>query len=275
MGKINLTALQVRKRALAELQSQRLKVAPVWLDVMNEVPPAQILTRNQPQQHSEVQVRTKSLPNGRTEQVAIPAPKRKTKSGKSSRLFAPVKIRYEEDKLRKQFFQDHPWELARPRIVVETTGNQHKDSDYGKGLEQPLLPLSGESVVQRQLHLLHTVPDITTEQAYDIARREFYSLRRQEATRLRIAKEEMLHMGATPEKGVLQWSMQIENKHYNDWEAWAKGQVSEQIQRSAAFSGELAPAPEQQILGAGNPGSTRGPFGTQQQLSARVNRGEI
>jgi len=179
MGRINLTPLRVRRRALADLKANRIQIAPVWLDVVAEIPPAQVLTRQQPQQHPVSQIRTQSLPNGSTKQVALPAPTpRKRKSGKPSRLFAPVEIKYEEDKLRKQFFSDHPWELARPRVVVETTGNQHASSDYSKGLLQPSVPLSGESVVQRQLHLLQTVPDITEAQAYDIARREFYVLRR-------------------------------------------------------------------------------------------------
>jgi len=258
MGKINLTPLRVRKRALADLQANRIPTPPVWLDVLADVPPAQILTRQQPQQHPLVQVRTKSLPNGKTEQVAIAAPTKKPKSSKRSRMFAPVEIKYEEDQLRKQFFQDHPWELARPRMVLETTGNQHAASDYSKGLQQPMVPLSGESVVQRQLYLLESVPDITTDQAYDIARREFYTLRRQEATRMRIAKEEALHMGAQPERSILQWSMKIENKHYDNWEQWSKSQVMEQIQRSAAFSGAVAPDAEQKML-AGDAGDGRDP----------------
>ncbi|KAJ9663557.1 mitochondrial ribosomal small subunit component [Neophaeococcomyces mojaviensis] len=251
MGRINLTPLRVRRRALADLQANRIPIAPVWLDVVADIPPAQILTRQQPQQHVVTQTRTRSLPDGRTEKVTLPAPTpRKRKSAKPSRLFAPVEIKYEEDKLRKQFFSDHPWELARPRVVVETTGNQHATSDYSKGLLQPNVPLSGESVVQRQLHLLQTVPDITEPQAYDMARREFYVLRRQEATKRRIAKEEAMHMGAQPEMSILQWSMKIENKHYNDWEEWSRQQVVEQMQRSAAFSGEVMNA-EDNVLREG------------------------
>lgn len=276
MGRINLTPLRVRKRALADLQANRTPTPPVWLDVLADIPPAQILTRQQPQQHPLVQVRTKSLPNGRTEQVAIAAPVKKPKSSKRSRMFAPVEIKYEEDQLRKQFFSDHPWELARPRMVLETTGNQHADSDYSKGLQQPTVPLSGESVVQRQLHLLQTVPDITTDQAYDVARREFYALRRQEATRKRIAKEEALHMGAQPERSILQWSMQIENKHYNDWEQWSRSQVMEQIQRSAAFSGAVAPEAEQKVLGGDGSDPRRGdPFANEAVRRGTVVRGTI
>lgn len=276
MGKINLTPLRVRSRALADLQSGRYPTPPVWLDVVGEIPPAQILTRQQPNKHPVTQIRTRSLPNGRIEQYAIAAPTRKPKSAKPSRLFAPVEIKYEEDQLRKQFFQDHPWELARPRVVLETTGNQHATSDYSKGLQQPMVPLSGESVVQRQKYLLENVPEMTVDQAYDIARKEFYTLRRQEAIRRRVAREEALHMGATPEKSILQWSMAIENKHYDSWEEWSRAQVMELMQRNAAFSGEVAPKAEQRMLnGDDDAGSTsaKDPFAVQAQRNSKVLRG--
>lgn len=274
MGKINLTPLRVRSRALADLQSQRYNIAPVWLDVVGRVPPAQILTRQQPNKHPIAQVRTRTLPSGKTEQYVNAAPSRKPKSAKPSRLFAPVEIKYEEDQLRKQFFQDHPWELARPRMVLETTGDQHANSDYSKGLLQPMVPLSGESVVQRQKYLLENVPDITVDEAYDIARKEFYTLRRQEAIRRKVAKEEALHMGATPEKSILQWSMQIENKHYNEWEEWSRGQVMELMQKNAAFSGEVAPKAEERMLNSGgNEENPSSPWAVEAQRKSNVLRG--
>lgn len=272
MGKINLTPLRVRSRALADLQAGRTSVPPVWINIIKEVPPAQVLTRQQPQKHPVSQIRTRTLPSGQTEQYAIIAPSRKPKSYKPSRLFAPVEIKYEEDQLRKQFFQDHPWELARPRMVLETSGNQHANSDYSKGLLQPMVPLSGESVVQRQKYLLENVPDITIEQAYDIARREFYTLRRQEAIRRRIAKEEALHMGADTEKSILQWSMQIENKHYDDWEEWSRSQVVELIHKNAAFSGEALPSPEQTLVNDNDSVQESGPWGVQSAKNANIVR---
>jgi len=75
--------------------------------------------------------------------------------------------------LRKRFFSDHPWELARPRVVLEKDGRDAEHVDWSKGLQQPGRPTTGEDVVQRQLHLLQNVPDITVSQAYDKARKEF------------------------------------------------------------------------------------------------------
>jgi len=237
MGRINLTALQVRKRALANLETKRTRTAPSWLDVVGDVPPAQILTRQQPIQHPLTQVRARRLSNGRVEQYTQVIKSRKPKSSKPSKLFSPVQLKYEEDALRHRFFSDHPWELARPRVVLETSGDQYRHADWSTGLIQPGVPLSGESVVQRQLWLLHNVPDITVAQAYDMARKEFYLLRRQEETRRRIAAEEAEHMGAQFGKSENQISMQIENETYNDWERWSRQQVSEQMQRNAAFDG--------------------------------------
>lgn len=132
--------------------------------------------------------------------------------------------------------------------MVETTGNQHADSDYTKGLQQPGVPLSGESVVQRQLALLQNVPDMTVAQAYDVARREFYQLRRREDTVKRVALEEAMHNGADPDKTVLQWSQEVENKVYDQWEEWARSEVVAQMQRSAAFAGETAVEGEDKAL---------------------------
>lgn len=253
MGKINLTALRVRRRALADIQAGRTQNFPVWLNAIADIPPAQILTRQQPIPHPETQVRMTKVEGKKDPvQVVTVTQRRKPKSAKASRLFSPVEIKYEEDKLRQQFFQDHPWELARPRVVVETTGNQHKNSDFSKTVSQPHLPLSGENVIQRQLHLLENVPDMTVESAYDIARREFYQLRRREAVQKRIAKEEAEHMGAEPEEGVLQWGMRVENKWYNDWQDWSEAQVSEQMQRSAAFADSAAPV-DDTLLGGTSP----------------------
>lgn len=56
-------------------------------------------------------------------------------------MLKPQKIVYPEDKLRAQFYKDHPWELARPRILVENDGLDFKRYNWsqmrqvGKGLD--------------------------------------------------------------------------------------------------------------------------------------------
>lgn len=48
----------------------------------------------------------------------------------------PQEIEYPEDKLRAQFYKDHPWELARPKILVENDGKDHLRHDWSKMLQR-------------------------------------------------------------------------------------------------------------------------------------------
>lgn len=58
-------------------------------------------------------------------------------------MFMPAELKYPEDQLRTEFFGDHPWELARPKIVLEQSGNDSKDWDWSQ-IEQPGKKLDGE-----------------------------------------------------------------------------------------------------------------------------------
>lgn len=93
------------------------------------------------------------------------------------------------------------------------------------------------SVVQRQLHLLNTVPDITKEEAYDIARREFYKLRLQEDVDRRIAQEEARATGAYFGLDMNTIGMELENQEYERWKAWAETEIVMQQSNRAAFAG--------------------------------------
>lgn len=95
---------------------------PIWYKILESIPPSETVTRPFPPQHKS--------PNPKTR--------------KPSRLFQPQKLVYEEDGLRSQFYRDHPWELARPRIIVEMDGRDAERYDWSKGLRQPSMPLCGE-----------------------------------------------------------------------------------------------------------------------------------
>ncbi|KIV85674.1 hypothetical protein PV11_01341 [Exophiala sideris] len=279
MGRLNLTAINVRKTALLNLKAKKTNAAPKWLEIVGDIPPAQILTRQQPMQHPLSKVRTRTLPGGKTEQYIQVTESKKSKSTRGQHLFTPTTLRYEEDSLRRRFFSDHPWELARPRVVLETSGDQYKSADWSKGVQQPGVALSGESVVQRQLWLLENVPDITIPQAYDIARKEFYALRRREETRSRIAAEEARHMGAQFGKSAIQVSMGIENHMYKDWENWSRAVVSEITQKAAAFEGTITAAEDNALKEVADedgqspqPAIGAGVFAQQQQRDTRSQR---
>ncbi|KAL1968840.1 hypothetical protein VTN77DRAFT_1201 [Rasamsonia byssochlamydoides] len=237
MGKYNLTALRVRQTALRQKANGKISKLPPWVDVVADIPPAQVLVRNLPIQHELVRQRVKTLPDFSEPQIVFEKDEKpKPKSKKPSRLFLPVEIKYEEDQLRKEFFRDHPWELARPRVVLETTGKDHEKYDWGR-MQQPGKRLDGESVVQRQLWLLNNVPDMTKSAAYDIARREFYQLRLREDIERRVAAEEAEATGANFGPTMLEVGMQLENKEFERWKQWAKQEAQVQEQKAASFVG--------------------------------------
>ncbi|KAI0900558.1 mitochondrial ribosomal protein S25 [Annulohypoxylon nitens] len=188
---------------------------PVWYEVLESIPPSEILIRPLPPQHQK--------PNPRAR--------------KASRLFQPQPITYEEDGLRKTFYRDHPWELARPRMVLEMDGKDARRRDWSRGIMQPGMPLSGECVIQRQMWMMDNIQGITREQAYDKARQEFYALRQEEEVERRIAKEEAQMVGAYFGKTLNKVSMDLEDDQYDRWTRWASKQIEAvQAERNAAYT---------------------------------------
>jgi small subunit ribosomal protein S23 len=262
MGKINLTALRVRQTALNQFASGKTSKLPQWVGVVGEIPPAETLIRTRPPQHQLVHQRVKTIAGSSKPQVVFQVQEKRIKPKKASRLFQPVELKYEEDQLRSQFFRDHPWELARPRVLLESTGKDFEHYDWSR-LQQPGKRLDGEryvfyyplcsspveyapvltyrlsriSVVQRQLWLLNNVPDMTESTAYDIARREFYRLRLQEDIQRRVAAEEAEAYGAEFGPSYMEIGMKLENEQYDKWVTWARSAAQGQDQRKAALTG--------------------------------------
>ncbi|KAL4873186.1 hypothetical protein BDV12DRAFT_160544 [Aspergillus spectabilis] len=249
MGKYNLTALRVRETAVKSQAAGKIRWMPEWVDVVRDIPPAQVLVRDRPQQHQLVRQRLKTIPGTSEKQVVFDVQEKRKKSKKASRMFLPVEIKYEEDQLRTEFFQDHPWELARPRILLETSGKDFERYNW-KTLRQPGKKLDGESVVQRQLWLLNNVPDMTKSAAYDIARREFYRLRLQEDIERRVAAEEAEATGATFGPNRIDISMELEKQQYEIWKSWAKteAQIVEQKTVAAPTEPNLEDADSEDVV---------------------------
>ncbi|KAI9850080.1 MAG: mitochondrial ribosomal small subunit component [Thelocarpon superellum] len=218
MGRISLNALRVRQTAQQLLETPRLTTPPPWFEVMGSIPPAPALVRTQiVQQHH--------------------AQPRRNKTKKASKMFKPQRIRYEEDALRREFFGDHPWELARPRLVLENDGKDGRRYDWSH-IRQPGRALDGESVVQRQRWLLQNMPDMNPSKAYDQARQEFYAIRHHEDVERRVAKEEALAVGAFFGKSYLEVGMELEDEVYEEWKAWAKKETDAvERARGAAYTG--------------------------------------
>ncbi|KAF4456427.1 hypothetical protein F53441_1431 [Fusarium austroafricanum] len=154
---------------------------PPWFKIMQSVPPAETLIRNVTPRHR--------APNA--------------KATKPKNIFRPQRIAYLEDGLRTTFYKDHPWELARPRVILD--------------------------VVQRQMWLMQN-EKMDKRKAYDITRREFYRLRQEEEIEKRIALEEAKHVGAYFGKSRIDVAHTLEDREFENWKVWAGKETARQEQ---------------------------------------------
>jgi hypothetical protein len=98
-------------------------------------------------------------------------------------VFKAPEIKYKEDEIRDVFYKQHPFELSRPRELIEYPVKW--DTIHGT----PKVPLSGESVVQYTLALSES-KKISLDQAYQLALEEFYEARqKQESQELQARKK--------------------------------------------------------------------------------------
>ncbi|KAF9967860.1 mitochondrial ribosomal small subunit component [Mortierella alpina] len=114
----------------------------------------------------------------------------------------PKTIVYPEDRLRRRFYEDHPWELRRPRCLVETSGDgtrRNWETLLQKG--RSIADLTGEDVIQHQLYLMSTGK--SEREAYHIATQEFYLHRAQEETEARVAKAQAMAFGLKPRRSAV------------------------------------------------------------------------
>ena len=210
----NLNALRVHELTSQLLEGGYLKQEPAWYRPVISSPPSHTLARGAVPHHSPTSTRTRSHTNRNPVNIRYP-----------QRIF------YREDALRKKFYRDHPWELARPRSIVEDTGDDHRFYDWSK-LVQEGKPTDGESVVQYQLWLMNCqhLPERT---AYQMATQKFYSVRIGQDIDRRIAKEEQEAFGLEFFPGPVDVGVELEQKQIADWREKAAKQVE---QRTAATS---------------------------------------
>jgi len=134
MGRYNFAPQRVHQAATRLLQARETgrgtiasQPPPPWYTVIGNLPPSERLVRP-------------------------PLQPAQRKGRKASKLFQPVKLQYPEDQLRLDFFGDHPWELARPRQILEDDGKDYQKFDWSQ-LDQPTKQVDGE----RCAHLIKTL----------------------------------------------------------------------------------------------------------------------
>ncbi|KAF9364117.1 mitochondrial ribosomal small subunit component, partial [Mortierella sp. NVP85] len=116
------------------LKANLIKEPPVWYPATTLSPPSPTLLRQRDlsgakldaQLPFEAKAEEAKAEEGSTTASASPSiPVRSSRTTKHLRFKTerPRKIVYPEDRLRRRFYEDHPWELRRPRCLIETTGD--------------------------------------------------------------------------------------------------------------------------------------------------------
>lgn len=121
MGRYDFSPQRVHRAVTHLREANRIPVLPPWYGAVGTYPPSERLVRP-------------ALQRG------------KGRPGRASRMFKPIEIKYPEDKLRDDFFNDHPWELARPRTVLESDGKDYQRQNW-EGIDHTDRPLNGERCV--------------------------------------------------------------------------------------------------------------------------------
>jgi len=257
MGKYDFRPQRVLAVANQLLETKRIASPPPWHTIIQDIPPPGLLARpvfRDARSVSEHKA-ARHIPKPGKASRNFGGLNSEIRGRKVKNIFQPLQIGHGEDKLRAEFFGDHPWELARPKVVLEDSGNDAAEYDWSR-LKQPGKPLDGESVIQRQLWLMQN-QNMNKELAYDIARKEFYYYRHIEDVERRVAREEAMSVGAYFGKGPLEVSMELEDNVVEHWKKWALRQAEMDSQRrSSAYTGNedevdmMDPNAEEELLEA-------------------------
>jgi small subunit ribosomal protein S23 len=120
MGSKGYSPLTVAKTVNRLLETGLLKTEPVWYQPVVHTPPMLNFSRKPAQTHHP---RPRTIPND---------------IRKIQKIQGGLEMY-----LRKKFYKEHPWELARPRVAVEEDGADYVRQDWSK-MPQVGKPLDGE-----------------------------------------------------------------------------------------------------------------------------------
>ncbi|SCU88597.1 LADA_0E11078g1_1 [Lachancea dasiensis] len=245
--KVQQQAVNVLERTSSYLKSGLLKKTPAWYNVVAHIPPSKRFVREPRLVNPATNEPTAELAdfdavsrdsNGTYKTRAS----RADKAESGNKLYRAPKLKYVEDNLRELFYEQHPWERSRPKLLVEDTGVH--DYDWNT-IQQLGKPLDGESVIQRTLHLLQTKTQTELLAAYDQARFEFYRLRIQEEVQAQVAQEEAEMSGSVFGPSAIDFGLQKEQKIIDVWKQKAIDQ-SELMSARNSNPAESWSTPQQQ-----------------------------
>lgn len=213
------------------LKAGLLREKPAWFNVVGSNPPMTDLTKKAKLFQAENPRKDpgESIYQKKNHQYHFNKVQYKTRTSSVDRkhrhdvVSKLPKLHFLEDQLRDVFYHQHPWEFARPKVLVENEGNDNDTCNWSHML-QLSKPLDGESVVQRTLWLLKdskkqgdASQPLSLFEAYDKARFEFYRLRMDEEMSSTVSKEESTMLGTVFNTTHLDWGVAKEQEFVDVW----------------------------------------------------------
>lgn len=231
---------QVPQTVSRLLESGFLKTPPAWFEAVNNHPPVTVPARHpvkRPDDDLPVRLRA-SAPQSRLAKAGSSSTaaagaqtygRDTTNSKKKSRTLTPKltpkPIVYDEDKIRQQFFRDHPWEAYRPTTLVEmadTVGSESRVHGDPKRLRSYGRNPSVEDFVACTL-AAHRQGGLSLSQAYHNTLSSYHGLKAEHEHATRYAVLEAKYYGADLGKTETQRGFEKEDKALESWAAWAAG----------------------------------------------------
>ncbi|CAG8536407.1 11515_t:CDS:2 [Diversispora eburnea] len=173
------------------------KTPPTWYPVMKLYPPGPSILRS---------------PLQFVDPLLTDNNKRKDDTSKNlkTKIPRPPKIEFPEDRLRKRFYKDHPYELLKPQTLLENKFSNRENWESLLGNKHPS-QVTGESVIKYQLHLISK--GMSEREAYAKACNEFYEIRARQEVAERVAEEQALAFGAKRNLSQVEKALWLEKEN--------------------------------------------------------------
>lgn len=225
--KIQTGAVNILERTSSFLKAGLLTKVPAWYDIVSRVPPTKRFTRDPKltnPSNDEYLGELKEFDMHIDEGLKIYKTRasNKDKEVATSSMYKAPLLEYAEDRLRDLFYHQHPWELSRPKILVENNVDECYDWSH---IQQLNKSLDGESVVQRTLYLLKSKAQNNLIKAYDQARFEFYRLRIEQEVLEQVSQEEAEMFGSVFGTTAIEFGIQKEQSVIDTWKKKALQQA--------------------------------------------------
>ncbi|OBA25570.1 hypothetical protein HANVADRAFT_26831 [Hanseniaspora valbyensis NRRL Y-1626] len=198
MSKKFKTTRDLIRIANERIQARVYEVKPVWYDSIMKYPPLY-----QKNKTHELNKKNTFLPSFRTRTPSLFTNSNKTPGNKNllkkqTQMYTKNKVfsenqsaglQFVEDKIKMKFYDQHPWELTNPKILIEQQNNiLNLDLEWSK-VNPTGKQLDGDSVAQRTIYIMNN-ENMNLFDAYNKALLEFYERRIEEEFEMSVAIEE-------------------------------------------------------------------------------------